>query len=438
MEEQTNQLLSNDVGSKQWWKAYKRATGGTMSQMGPLSDDQGNLIIGSQEKANLLNSFFASQTKIQPNSATLPRVNDVATNEIEPMIVLPEEVYGILQRLNPEKATGSDGIGNRILREAALPISQPLAELMNFCLSLSTFPSIWKKAQVVPLFKKGDPHLTTNYRPISLLPCLSKVFEKILFDHIFAHVKANNILIPNQSGFIPGDSTANQLLTVCHNLARHLDCGDEVVAVFLDLTKAFDRVWHDGLLRKLQSVGIRGHLHQLLRSYLGDRKQFVSVEGANSGLETLHAGVPQGSVLGPLLFLLYINDVTQDLNSTVFLFADDTSLFIPIPRDTDRAAAAQAMNIELERVHQWAKKWNVAIHPQKTVMMIFGNRKTPDTTTLPAVYLHTQRLEAVERHTHLGLTLSCDLTWTNHISHLERKCGKMLGLQSLCVQINCG
>jgi hypothetical protein len=197
-EEDTDRSLSAGVGSKKWWKAYKNATGTTSSQMGPLSDSDGRLFTSGQEKAELLNQHFAAQTQIHGDASTLPPLNVTHDNRIDPLVVLPEHVYNILRHLNPDKATGSDGIGNRLLREAAVSIAQPLAELMNYCLSLSRFPSCWKIAQVVPLFKKGDRLACNNYRPISLLPCISKVFEKILFDHVFEFLKANDILTSNR------------------------------------------------------------------------------------------------------------------------------------------------------------------------------------------------------------------------------------------------
>jgi hypothetical protein len=212
-----------------------------------------------------------------------------------------EDEYKILNNLDTNKATGPDGIGNVLLREAAVPLAQPLSELLNFSMSLCKFPTAWKNAQVVPIFKKGDPSLCTNYRPISLLPCLSKVFEKLLFDHIYNFLISNKLLVPNQSGFIHGDNTVNQLMSICNNISLHFENGEEVVGVFLDLTKAFDKVWHEGLKYKLQKIGISGHIFELLSSYLHERKQCVTLNGQTSQLKCLHAGVPQGSVLGPLL-----------------------------------------------------------------------------------------------------------------------------------------
>ena len=177
---------------------------------------------------------------------------------------MPEEVFKVLSKLDIDKATGPDCISNKLLHEAALPLAQPLSELLNFSLSLGKFPDTWKIAQVVPVFKKGDPLLCNNYRPISLLPCISKVFEKLLFDHIFAFLKHNHLLMENQSGFIPGDSTVNQLMAICNDISSNFDKGNEMLGIFLDLTKAFDRVWHDGLKYKLRDIGIQGQTFKLL------------------------------------------------------------------------------------------------------------------------------------------------------------------------------
>ncbi len=174
------------------------------------------------------------------------------------------------------------------------------------------------------MYKKDDYLLCNNYHPISLLPCISKVFERVLFNHIFRYLNMHNLIKKNQSGFILGDSTINQLIAMCNQLYKCIDKGEELVAVFLDLSKAFDRVWHKGFLYKIEMIGICGKLFERLKSYVCNWKQFVSINGCSSSVKTLHAGVPQGSVLGPLLFLIYITDICDDIICDCFLFVDNT------------------------------------------------------------------------------------------------------------------
>ena len=170
--------------------------------------------------------------------------------------------------------------------------------------------------------------MVSNYRPISLLHAEDKVFERLIFKYFFNQLQDNNLLSSLQSGFIPGDSTLNQLTFLYNTFCQALDAGKEVKAVFCDISKAFDRVWHSGLLHKLQAAGVTGAVLAWFRNYLCDRKQRVILPGAVSDWKLICAGVPQGSILGPLLFLLYINDIVNDIGSNIRLFADDTSLFI--------------------------------------------------------------------------------------------------------------
>jgi len=419
-------LLSSQLPSKVWWKLCKESLRPwTKSLDGPLKDSDGNLVTDNYTKAELFNDSFVSQTLLDTDSASIPITPLQNSSTIDPLIIMPEEVYKILSNLDPNKATGPDGLGNFLLKEAAVPIAQPLSELFNFSLSLCKFPSIWKIAQVVPIFKKGDPLLCTNYRPISLLPCISKVYEKLLFDHIFSFLKSNNLLLPNQSGFIPGDSTVNQLMSICNKIAAHFDKGEEVIGVFLDLTKAFDKVWHEGLLFKLRNIGICGQIYELLFSYLQERRQFVTLNGEKSQIKQLYAGVPQGSVLGPLLFLIYINDITDQVQNVSYLFADDTSVFAPFSSvHIDRAV--EQLNVDLREIHCWAKKWLINIHPGKTVAMLFSVKRHP--SILPPIYLGDQPISFVPIHTHLGVTLTPTLNWCEHINKVSSKCYKVLGI----------
>ena len=315
-------------------------------------------------------------------------------------------MYKVLNSLDISKATGPDGISNRLLKEASVPIAEPLSHLLNFSLSLGTFPDDWKLTNVIPIFKKGDSMLCTNYCPISLLCCVSKVFEKIIFDHIYAYLKCHGILSKNQSGFIQGDSTINQLISICNLLYKGLDNGDEFIGVFLDLTKAFDKVWHTGLIFKIKKYGIKGNLLKWLTSYLTNRKQKVVINGNSSDIKDLQAGVPQGSVLGPLLFLLYINDFCKNVSSKDFMFADDTSLFKKINNNIHHAASV--VNKDLEGMHNWCKQWLVMVNPTKTVYMLFSRKISP--SQIPPILYGNIRLQQVYEHKHLGLIFTPNIS----------------------------
>ena len=222
------------------------------------------------------------------------------------------------------------------------------------------FPFAWKSANVVPVYKKGDKTNTTNYRPISLISCIGKVFEKCVFKHLHNYIVFNKKLSPLQSGFTPGDSAVFQLVDLCHTFSKAVDDGKEVRVIFCDISKAFDRVWHRGLLFKLRRMGIGGNLLGWFKSYLENRTQRVALEGCYSGYTNINAGVPQGSILGPLLFLIYINDIVREIGSNIRLFADDTSLHFIVEKPE---IAANLMNADLNKIHEWSKQWLVNFNP---------------------------------------------------------------------------
>ena len=222
------------------------------------------------------------------------------------------------------KATGPDGISNLILKKSAEGLHRQLAKLIRVSLDKGTFPDIWKIANVSPVFKKAERFLKSNYRPISLLCNISKVCERIVFLGLYHYFKTNNLLFNLQSAYQRNDSTVCQLLKLVHEIYSHIENGSEVRGVFLDLSKAFDKTWHEGLLFKLRQYGIHGPLLAWIESYLSHRRQRVVIKGQQSDLIEIECGVPQGSILGPLLFLIYINDLPDNLSTQVYMFADDT------------------------------------------------------------------------------------------------------------------
>ena len=298
-------------------------------------------------------------------NVTLP----APTVTIDSIHLETQEFYSILKTLQIGKACGPDMINNRILREIADSVSPVLTDIFNTSLSTSKVPDIWKQSNVSPVFKKDDKTNVENYRPISLISSVGKTFEKAVYKHIHNFILANQIMTPFQSGFMPGDSTVNQLTDMYNTFCRALDEGKEVRVVFCDISKAFDRVWHRGLLAKLYHYGIIGNLHKWFENYLTDRIQRVTIPGGSSDWVSVNAGVPQGSILGPLLFLLYINDIVHEINSSIRLFADDTSIYIIVDFPD---SAAQILNIDLERIANWAAKWLVNFNANKNESMLIS------------------------------------------------------------------
>jgi hypothetical protein len=213
-----------------------------------------------------------------------------------------------------------------MLKETAEVLALPLSDLFNKSMELGTFPDMWKRANVTPIHKKSDKQSKENYRPISLISCLGKIMERIVFNEIYEYCQVHELLTWRNSGFKKHESTVNQLLFLVNAIYTSLGDGEDVLLVFLDVSKAFDQVYHQGLLHKLETFGINGCLLEWLSSYLAGRQQRVVVNGQESDWRHVNAGVPQGSILGPLLFLIFMNDIVDDLTCELFLYADYTSL----------------------------------------------------------------------------------------------------------------
>jgi hypothetical protein len=351
---------------KSWWKTVKQLLGYSKDSCIPSLIDKNTVISDNLGKAELLNNFFSSHSNIDTTNASLPNNIDRPDEIINTVLLNENEVCDILKSLDPEKAVGPDGISPKLLKMCATIITPSLTKLFNLSLRTCKFPTSWKLANVLPIYKKGVTSDVNNYRPVSLLSCLSKVFEKAIFKHVFNFLRQNLILTVHQSGFLPGDSTVNQLVNLYNTFSKALDEKKDVSIVFCDISKAFDRVWHNGLLYKLEKVGVGGNLLQWFGDYLRGRKQRVVLNGQKSTYSEIKAGVPQGSVLGPLLFLVYINDIVEKIQGNIKLFADDTVLYV----DIDRVELAEEiLQQDLQKLKEWSDQWLVKFNSAKTVQM---------------------------------------------------------------------
>ena len=315
--------------AKTYWSILKTFYNKKIPIIPPLLIDD-KFVTDIQMKANIFNKFFADKCTPLKNNSVLPKSQIFLTqSRLSTLDFNEEELIKIIRNLNVHKAHGHDDISIRMIKMCDKSILKPLILLFENSTKSSYYPDIWKKPNIVPVHKQNDKQLVTNYRPISLLPIFRKIFEKIIFNRIYNFLSEKNLLNHNQSGFHPSDSFVNQLLSVTHEIFQAFDCDPtlEVRSVCLDISKAFDKVWHEGLLYKLKSMGISGELHKLLENYLSGRLQRVVLNGQTSSWRPVMTGVPQGSILGPLLFLIYVNDLPNGLKSNAKLFADDTSLF---------------------------------------------------------------------------------------------------------------
>lgn len=333
-------------------------------------------------------------------------------------------VLKLLKNLNPYKASGPDQISTRFLRMCASEITPALTLLYQSSLNAGTVPSDWKEALVTPLFKKGDRTAAANYRPVSLTSSVvSKILEHIIHSTIMKHLDNLKILTDCQHGFRSKRSCESQLISTIQGISEKLKTGrDQVDIILLDFAKAFDKVPHRRLVYKLDYYGVRGMTLKWISSFLSSHSQQVMVEGCTSGKLDVLSGVPQGTVLGPLLFLIYINDLPESVkSSTVRLFADDSLLYRHVRKPTD----ADDLQRDLTALEQWEHSWQMSFHPSKcTVLRISTNRNN----ILKSNYtLHGHQLEVVDSSKYLGITLSQDLSWRRHVETTAGKASKTLG-----------
>ena len=264
-----------------------------------------------KKKAELFYLFFANECSIIDDSSGLPlNFKKSSEKSISAITVTCDGIATLIKNLDPNKAHGHDMISIRMLKLCGKSICKPLDLIFQSCIKQGKFPTEWKKANVVPVHKKGDKQILKNYRPVSLLPICGKIFERLIYNNLFEYFIENDLMSQNQSGFKPGDSCINQLISITH-----------------EIYQSFEKVWHEGLIYKLKQNGVKGNLLETLTNFLNDRKQRVVLNGQHSKWANIKAGVPQGSILGPLLFLIYINDLPDNLISNSKLFANDTSLF---------------------------------------------------------------------------------------------------------------
>ena len=386
-----------------------------------LRDNQ-SFITDSRDKVNPLNSFFHSvfsPAQATTTTSNLQLSSDTALSNIQ---LTENEVFKALDSLDPSKACGPDGIPGKLLKMTANIIAPSLCYIYNLSLSQGVVPAFWKLAYVTPVFKKDDPTLASNYRPISLLSIISKTFERCVHNHCYPHLSPRFYHL--QHGFLRGKSMVTQLLHVDQEIVDHLAGGKEVDAIHLDLSKAFDRVQHHMLLNKLEQYGISGSLLQWFCSYLSDRYQRVALDGTLSDWLPVTSGVPQGSILGPLLFLVYINDMPEYVGqgSSIALFADDSKLYRPI-----NSASHYLLQSDLSGLHNWGNDWGMTFNPSKCKVMHMSRKKICSSASLQ-YHLNDKPLESVTHISDLGVIVSKDLFWANHIEDICTKANQTLGL----------
>ena len=375
-----------------------------------------------QEKVEVLNSFFASVFTNEvpgpiPNFEPRPFTDILSTINIT-----TEDVKAKLSKLNPTKSPGPDNIGPRILKEMHEVLAKPLADMYRSSLQEGQVPQQWKEANVSAIHKKGSRKVPENYRPVSLTSVTCKVMESIIRDKMFDHMNNNDLFSTKQFGFISGRSTALQLLRVLDEWTEILDDRGSLDAIYMDYMKAFDKVPHRRLLTKLAQYGIRGDVLAWIQEYLSNRKQRVVINGVVSGWRDVVSGIPQGSVLGPLLFVIYINDLPDILEegTQTYLFADDTKLYRRIRSIED----CQSLQRDLDALAEWSDKWLLKFHPKKCKVLEVGTRQSRNY----GYKLQGVLLEHVESEKDIGVVVDSQLKFSSHISTKINKANSVMGV----------
>ena len=309
--------------------------------------------------------------------------------------------------------------------------------MINQSLCTGIFPDRLKIAKVIPLYKKDDPRIIDNYRPISLLPVLSKVFERAAFNQLYDYMQRNKLLYAYQYGFRKLHSTELASVELVDRIRHDIDNGKIPLSVFLDLSKAFDTLDHSILLQKLKFYGVSGTSLQWFTSYLINRRQLVDIDGTYSTVTNITTGVPQGSILGPLLFIIYMNDIHEaSKNFHAILYADDTSLYSSLGsfnvnlngKNYDKSTLSIKINNELSNIQQWLNINKLSLNVNKTKYMIFHNYQRDINSYTPDVRINNQPIERVTEFNFLGLTIDEHLNWKAHILKISNKIAKSIGI----------
>ena len=341
--------------------------------------------------------------------------------------VCESEVRNVVKSFKPGKASGFDNIPMSIIKQSIDLISSPLMHIINLSFAQGIVPDQIKIARVIPVFKYDDESKFTNYRPISILPAFSKIFERIIYNRMLANIDKYNILTEQQYGFRKGRSTSLALIDLFDKVTSAIDNKKFTIGLFLDLSKAFDTVDHDILFSKLVHYGFRGLILDWLKSYLSNRTQFVDYNGHYSETQQIICGVPQGSILGPLLFLIYINDLANVSNVLEFiLFADDSNIFYS-HESIDHLATV--FNLELKNISIWFKANKLSLNVAKTKFIIFRPRQKRQRVAI-SLCIDNRTISRVTDTLFLGVIIDETLSWKPHISCIANKIAKSIGIIS--------
>ena len=386
------------------------------------------------EIANSFNEYFVNigpnlSEKIDPsvNSTTTYKsyLTEPTNSRLQFTQISELEVISAINNLENKTSYGCDGISNKLLKLIKNEISKPITLIVNQCLTTGIFPTAFKIAKVKPIYKKGNKSDLNNYRPISLLPTISKIFERVIHTQLYNYLSENKLLCEQQYGFRSQHSTELAAIKLVDYLTHNMDTNKIPTSIYLDLSKAFDTLSFDILLTKFKHYGITGVPLKLLTSYIKDRYQYVIYNGKTSNLLEIRTGIPQGSILGPLFFCIYINDIIKA--SAVFnyiMYADDTTLYCNLEDFVD-CDTETAINRELQKINLWLLRNKLTLNVDKAKFMIFHKRKKVPNLSIA---LNNIAITKVDTFNYLGILLDSNLSWKSHTDMLVLKISTLIGV----------
>ena len=352
-------------------------------------------------------------------------MQEVIGLHVEDFKFTEEDIFNQLKKLEECKAAGPDGIHPRVLKELASELKEPLKIIYDNSMRTGSVPLDWKEANVTPIFKKGDKTDSCNYRPVSVTPIVCRVLERLIKSHVVKFLEKNSLIRQTQHGFIKKKSCETNLLEYLEYITEQMDQHKPCDTIYLDFSKAFDKVPHKRLLKKVEALGINAKIVSWIEDWLANRRQRVIVNGVMSSWAHVQSGVPQGSVLGPLLFLIYINDLDVDLSSNVSKFADDTKIFAAV----DSQVKIENVQRDLDKLAGWCDKWQMKFNEEKCKVLHFGRNNKGHT-----YQINGRDLENVQTEKDLGVLMSENLKFQEQINAVVVKANKMLGFISRTIE----
>ena len=405
------------------WK-YMKSCNQMRSRIPNLKKSDNTLTTTDKEIADTLSTQYHSAFTIEDlnNMPQIP-AKEIITEKLKTFTIQQVEVERILKNLHPTKAPGIDGLHPRILKEMAEVIAEPLTEIANISINTGELPSNWKDAIITPIFKKGDKSEPGNYRPVSLTSIFCKVIERIIITQIIEHIKENGHVCKEQHGFTTGRSVTTNILEALNIWTEALMHQIPIDILYLDYRKAFDTVPHQRLLMQLRSFGIDGDAIRWIEGFLKDRRQKVLVNGSESEWANVLSGIPQGSILGPVMFTLFVNDLPNEVNSIISMFADDTKLYAPLIT----TETGEMMMTDLSKLEDWAARMQMKFHPAKCKVMHLGNNNLHKTYRMKKEDGNMHILETTDVEKDLGVYIDSKLTFTHHVQQKVNTANKILG-----------